>query len=145
MDTTTEESSITWSDNFGEVKYNPDKYTARQLNNRLSFAGLETKLQQVLGVVVNLKGEMFEERKRLKVKLMSQNLFDKVGMLSTIMEDVRIHDWGSSVLEHENGDIVLSVSLHFCWDFKDGGSNGHDLLFQAFYNFDRREWAFDIR
>lgn len=135
-------SAISWAEDYGEITQHPTKYSVKQLNNRLDFTGLEQKLHQVLGLPVTIAGRMSEEHGgRLKVNLRSENLVEHIGILGCVMEHFYINEWSNNVIQHGNGDYILNVGIHFSWEFKDGGSNGHEIFWCA-YNFDRREWSF---
>jgi len=138
-------STIHWAEDWGEAeaKPNPTKYSINQLNNKLDFTGLEEKLEKILGIKVVITGQMQKTHSgRVEIDFVSDNLVEHVGILTPVMKNFVIHDWSNQLYEHENGDIILSTGVHFAWDFHKGGSNGHDL-FWAFYNFDKREWAFN--
>jgi hypothetical protein len=139
---TKKESTIHWAEDWGTYKEHPTKYTVRQLNNRLDFTGLEIKLKRCLHTDVVITGQMEKGHNGgMNIDFRSQNLADQAGVLSPIFKELYVNEFSNGVYEHENGDIVLSLSVHYRWEFHDGGSNGHQL-FWAYYNFDRKEWAF---
>ena len=134
-------STIHWA-GLGKL-HHPAKYSVKQLNNRLDFNGLELKLKKCFNMDVPLTGEMFKTHNgAIKIKFESDNLVKHAGILRSVLKELVISDWSNGIYQHENGDIILSVNVHFSWTFRQGGSNGHDLGLWAFYNFDRREWAF---
>jgi len=139
-------STTNWAEDFKVVNEYPTKYTVRQLNNRLDFTGMEKKLKKLLGTKIQFTGKIFKDdySGRLRIEMHSQYLNDKMGILSFFYESIRIEEFSNSIIQHENGDICLDVDVIFQWKYKDGGRNGH-IIMQAFYNFDRKEWAFSNR
>jgi hypothetical protein len=119
------------------------KEFTQEMFDNMTWAPLRMELRKLLGVGVEFDRK-YVERGGWKTKgifIESENLADKAGVMSSVLKELYVVDFGGSYDKENN---AYWLPLHFHWEHKDGGSNGCNLL-DAFYDFNLGQWKFKMR
>jgi hypothetical protein len=115
------------------------KEFTQEMFDSIDWAPLESEIEKTVGTKVTLEKTRVKSRSEgYYVKIKSQNLADKSGVLSSVFKEVQIDNFGGSYNFEKD---YLWVLVHFSWEHKGGGSNGTEL-FTAWYEFKTKTWQF---
>ena len=105
--------------------------TQKQLDE-IDWNALTKKIENTIKVPVELHIKL----KNGKIDIISNDIIDKSGVMSSVFKELYIINFGSRVDENE-----LEIEINFRWIFKSGGQNG-SRLFSVSYNFNEKTWKF---
>lgn len=104
--------------------------------DEIKWEGLEEQIKRVTGLkVLEIDKELDEEG---RIEIGSQDLKDYAGIMSSMYKKLVIGNFGAQI---DDTDNILWLPIHFLWEYKDGGTNGHKL-FTSWYNFETNAWSF---
>jgi len=105
----------------------------------VDWSGLESKIASIIGTSVSLT----KTKTAKGVRLQSQNLASKAGVMAPIFAELYVTNFGSSYeYSDTKKDNYLWIPIHLSWKYKAGGSNGAEIM-TVWYYFEAKQWTFD--
>lgn len=126
-------------------KYITDYTLGERLDyiNSINFVSLYKEIRKRVNdenISFELKTTINNERNELRIAIVSkEDLKDRCGIMSNLYESVKLETFNSAVCTDKEGKIYYWCTIEFRFSYKDGGSNGADIL-KAVYKND--EWSF---
>lgn len=109
----------------------------QELLKQIDLAPLSKELSEITGYFVDLNGWTKKDRSGEPYLAVNSNeLKDKTGVMALVYDTVKIGHGVSDFVQ--DGSYMLS--LHFNFEYKNGGSNGTKVL-DAWYNFETKTWT----
>lgn len=118
------------------------KEEQKKFMEELDITPIEKVLSKKLGVEIKLSKRIFERNNEIQMDLKSQDLKEYAGILSSQYNYLVIDTFGSCsfYINDKNNQGFIIPSMHYSFEYVNGGSNGHELQ-KFWYDFRKNEWS----
>lgn len=114
-----------------------------KLLNEINFEPLYKEIRNLVNDdSIKFENEIIEGRGGKYIKIQSEELIDKIGMMGIALKSIRLETFNSSLAFNQKEEKAYWWgSIDFQYDIADGGSNGMHVLYFQFedgkYTFNR--------
>lgn len=101
----------------------------RKILEDLDLSPVERFCTELLSTPITFSKEITKRNDRLHLTIRSQNLTEEAGVLGVTLDRLYVFNFGSITVYLDKKDEIKfnCGDLHFTYQFKNGGSNGHFL------------------
>ena len=121
--------------NEDKVRLSDREEEARGFFSNIDFEPLFTKIRELVGDnSIQFNEPQFGKYNydRFDIEFKSDNLADKCGIMSIVYDTVEIDSFGGGISNDNQGNLFLWVPVHFSFKYKQGGTNGINLIDATF-------------
>jgi hypothetical protein len=94
------------------------------------------KLAELISKKLHVKINFNMSVRNDRLRIVSQDFKDELGIMTPFYEYFVLQDFGGKISEDKES---YWLPVHFAFEYKTGGSNGHQLC-DAWFNFKEQNW-----